>query len=626
MPAAAPSAAANIDRPPLVPSVRSLRPLPGPPSGPTTLAVRENVGHADPATTAGQAYRLRIDRGTATIDAASPAAARHARATLAQLTRLHPAGLPALEIDDAPAFATRGVLLDISRNRVPTMRHLLDVLDTLAALKFNHLQLYTEHTFAYAGHETAWSGCSPITPDELTRLDSYAAERGITLAANQNCFGHLAHWLRLPAYRDLAETHGDWMFDVWPRSGPFSLCPTDPRSLALVRDWLTQLAPLVRSPLINLNADETYDVGHGRSRDEALRRGGGSVGRVALYVEFVNAVAAIARDLGKRPMFWADIALSHEASMRDLHPDLLALVWGYEGDARFAEGCRAARATPDGSRRDVWVCPGTSTWRTFTGRTAERHANLAAAATQGLAAGAEGFLACEWGDVGHRQTWPITAHALAHAAHAAWTGDAATFVPEASAIHLLGDATGALGPWLERLGDADAAARAVALPLSRPGHAGRLRNATALFADFHTPLNTGLDVPAGVFAEARANLDALARDLPPDLPPLIADELGHILAAATLAADRAIRRRAASASSGTGVPPVREVVGGTGVPPVRQEFPDLLPRLDALAADQRRLWLIRARPGGLDDSLAHTLRARDELAHTSGTGVPPVGQ
>ena len=246
------------------------------------------------------------------------------------------------------AIPVRGVMLDVSRDRVPTMDHLLATVDLLASLKFNHLQLYTEHTFAYAGHEEVWRGWSPITPDEVRTLDERCRARGITLAANQNCFGHLAHWLRHPRYAPLAETHGEWMFMDWPRSGPFSLCPLDPGSIELIDDLLGQLLPCFSSGLVNIGCDETFDVGQGRSREEVARRGEG--GRVSLYLDFVRQICDRVRARDFRPMFWADIALSQPECIGDIPEDMIALAWGYEPDAPFARWCDLLRSAAGRAR------------------------------------------------------------------------------------------------------------------------------------------------------------------------------------------------------------------------------------------------------------------------------------
>src|SRR5262249_39824759 len=148
------------------------------------------------------------------------------------------------------------------------------------------------------------------TAQEIHRLDERCRLRGIELAANQNCFGHLTRWLTLPKYAHLAGTHGDWVFEnateAFPRRGPFSLCPGDPASAALVAGLLGPLLPCCSSGLVNIGCDETFDVGFGRSAAAVKERG-----RAAVYFEFVNRICDAARRHGKRPMFWADIALSH---------------------------------------------------------------------------------------------------------------------------------------------------------------------------------------------------------------------------------------------------------------------------------------------------------------------------
>ena len=103
--------------------------------------------------------------------------------------------LPALRISDWPDFPARGVMLDVSRDRVPTMATLYDLVDLLASWKVNQLQLYTEHTFAYRNHPEVWAEASPITGEEILALDAYCRERFVELVPNQNSFGHMAPWL-----------------------------------------------------------------------------------------------------------------------------------------------------------------------------------------------------------------------------------------------------------------------------------------------------------------------------------------------------------------------------------------------------------------------------------------------
>lgn len=544
-----------------------------------------------------EAYSLRADESGVSIAARSAAGFRHARHTLQQLRTQYGQWCPSLVVEDAPTFPTRGVMLDVSRDRVPTMAQLFETIGVLAALKFNHLELYTEHTFAYAGHEEAWQGWSPITPAEARELDAYARRHGIELSANQNCFGHLSKWLSLPRYAQLAETHGAWLFEnaheQFHRTGPFSLCPVDPASAAFIDDLLSQMLPCFKSGLVNIGCDETFDIGFGRSADAVKARG-----RAAVYFEFVNRICVSARRLGKRPMFWADIALSHPESASAIPEDMVCLAWDYEPTARFAEWCRVLRSV----QREVWVCPGTSSWRSITGRTTERRGNLRAAARDGAAGGSTGFLVTDWGDCGHHQQWPISLAGIAEAADAAWSGNSGQgYDPRAASLHAFGDETLEAAPWLDELGDVDLPLRRIGGRRGEGESSSVLRNSTVLFNDLFTPIGPGgdeklrrgtLSVPQQLLEEALERLEELASRRPRGVTELVARELDHSLAVARTALRRAIWRRSPSEAQ-------------------RRSIAD---SLRGIIEEHRTLWLKRCRGGGLDDSCSHYQKTLEELA------------
>lgn len=585
---------------------------------------RVGAAALDERSIAAQAYTLEVvDPATSgdgvmfEVTAAGQSGVRSAQETVRQLLRQYAVEMPRMRIVDEPVFATRGVMLDISRTRVPTMIELFDIVDALAALKYNHLQLYTEHTFAYVGHEDAWRGSGAMTPDEVRRLDEHCRAVGIELVANQNCFGHLAHWLRMDRYKALAETHDDWMFDVWPRSGPFSLCPLDERSIELVRDWLGQLLPCFTSGLVNIGCDETFDVGWGRSREEVERRAGElerggtlasvsfAAARASVYAEFVSRVCGVVRELGQgragamRPMFWADIALSHPEVLKSLPKDLIALAWGYEPHSEFDRWCETLQE----AGLTTWVCPGTSSWRSITGRTRERDENLRNAASAGQKHRAPGYLVCDWGDTGHHQQWPVTMQALAKGAQAAWGGAERFDDLDARAIslHVHADPALRLGAWMDELGNADEPLRRIAGRLSRPAQTGDfpLWNQSALFADLH---NCAIGDRAEVgdvelWKDAAGRVEDAWVTMPLDgLSGLVCDELEHTINVARLAARRAIARR-------RGTPGVISA-GDAGV---------LLTLAREALSEHRRLWLARSRAGGLEQSCSHYERIIREL-------------
>ena len=60
--------------------------------------------------------------------------------TLAQVLDQEAGSIPAGRILDWPDFPVRGVMIDISRDKVPSMETLQGLVDTLGELKINHLE------------------------------------------------------------------------------------------------------------------------------------------------------------------------------------------------------------------------------------------------------------------------------------------------------------------------------------------------------------------------------------------------------------------------------------------------------------------------------------------------------
>src|SRR5260221_546555 len=221
----------------------------------------------DPALRAS-GYRLRAGPHGIEIEAADESGVRHASSTLAQIVRLHPGleSLPAFEIEDWPDFPRRGVMLDVSRSRVPCTETLIALIEWLASLKIDEVQLYTEHTFAYRGHEEVWSAASPLTPDDVRVVAARCRDLGVDLVPNQQSLGHMHRWLVHERYRPLAEVPEafDHAFSLHPE--PFSLCPTDPASLTFLAGLYDQLLPCFESRSFNVGLDEASAIGLGRSR------------------------------------------------------------------------------------------------------------------------------------------------------------------------------------------------------------------------------------------------------------------------------------------------------------------------------------------------------------------------
>jgi hexosaminidase len=375
----------------------------------------------------------------------SPIGLFYAACTLIQLIDQYGALLPCLKISDRPDFAVRGVMIDISRDKVPLMGTLYELVDMLAGWKINQLQLYTEHTFAYRRHPKVWADASPMTGQEILELDAFCRKRYVELVPNQNSFGHMHRWLTIPEYARLAEVQDGFDAPWGWIEGPFSLCPVDPGSLELVFELYDELLPHFSSRMVNAGCDETFDLGKGRSKEACERRGSGRV-----YLDFLLRIYENLKERGRTMQFWGDIVNQHPELIDELPRDLIALEWGYEHDHPFAEN--TARYAQAGI--PFYVCPGTSTWNTLAGRTRNALANLLSAAENGLKNGAAGYLITDWGDNGHWQTLPVSYLGFAAGAAYSWALEANRSTRVAASLdrHAFRDRAGVMGALAYELG------------------------------------------------------------------------------------------------------------------------------------------------------------------------------
>lgn len=394
-----------------------------------------------------QGYQFSVTDSGIFIVAGTAAGAFYGSLTLSQILRQRGRSLPQLRINDWPDFPHRGVMLDISRDKVPTMKTLYNLVEKLAEWKINQLQLYTEHTFAYQNHPEVWAEASPLAGEEILALDAFCRERFIELVPNQNTFGHMRRWLTHERYRHLAECP-DGCDTPWGYfDEPFTLNPEDPDSLNLVRGLLDELLPHFSSRQVNVGCDETVDLGQGRSAKAVAARGKGQV--------YLNYLLKLYRDIkarGRTMQFWGDIVMEHPELVPQLPRDAIALEWGYEAEHPFDEnGARyAAAGIP------FYVCPGTSSWNTIAGRAENALQNLRNAAQNGLKHGAVGYLITDWGDKGHWQPLPVSYLGFACGAALGWAYQAnlEQDVAQLTGFYAFDDPTGKMGQLAYRLGNA----------------------------------------------------------------------------------------------------------------------------------------------------------------------------
>jgi len=509
--------------------------------------------------------------------------------TLRQILTEHGVTLPALHIRDWPDFTQRGVMLDISRDRVPTLPTLFSLIDDLAALKINQFQLYTEHTFAFPKHQTVWRYASPITPEETLLLDAYCRERHMQLVPNLNSLGHMERWLKHAAYRHLAETPDGFESPWGEWRSASTLNPLNPDSLTFMTDLYDAFLPHFTSALFNVGCDEPWELGQGHSKEAVAQRGG------RVYLEWAQALHREVTARGRQMMLWGDIIVHYPDLVRELPRDLIVLEWGYEGNHPFEthSALFADAGVP------FYVCPGTSSWNALVGRTANMRENIEQAAIHGLANGAAGILITDWGDNGHWQPLSVSFAGFAYGAAVAWNQADSAAIDLGAALDafiyrdsdsVMGVVTLELGDVYQIVGPPHINGQLLAYALQRPQ-----ADLPAMIQRMEQWGGAPADVSHETLRSALARIESLVVRLKTHRMQR-AD--AQVICAEWQQASALLAHGAKWLLLATGASEYRAA--------------DLLDELDGLLMTQRETWLGRSRRGGLEDSMRRFETLRGE--------------
>lgn len=508
-----------------------------------------------------ESFELRVDAAGARLRG-DPAGLRYGAETLAQLTG--PDGtIPAIHIADAPALRRRGFLLDISRGKVPRPETIRWLIGVLARLRYNELFLYTEHTFEFERHPEIGAGSGGYSAAEIRELDRAAREHGVELVPCLQTFGHFRRILEKAPYRHLAESDRLW-----------SVSPEAPGTYPLLRDMLEEYLPNFASGWAHINCDEPVDLGKGLSSGRAAREG-----PAAVFAGHVNRVADMVRDLGKRPMIWADVLADHPESLDLLDPSITLADWWYEPDHDFDRVRRFQEAD-----RDFLTVAGTSSWTSLFPRLETSLPNIRGHARAAKRFGASGFILTDWGDGGHYNLFGGSLFPLAAGAEAAWGNENRSENELAAAFsnHVAADPSGFCGEFATRLGRL----HDTGFPHFNHSPLKTVFFETRLRRSARVPTREALEATLGALRRLAAESEA--RSLPAGLPGA---EWRFALDASLLAAERGLATLRFRQSGQTGAPDDRRLA---------RDLRSLADRQLELGRRFRELWMRANRPEGME--------------------------
>ena len=331
-------------------------------------------------TLAAERYHLDVTRSGVTVRASALPGFLYAVQTIKQLLPLAFFGgepvasdlwtLPCVEIDDAPRFGYRGLMLDVARHFFPK-EEVKKIIDLMAFHKLNRLHWHltddqgwrveikryprlTEYGSIRKGTvvKKNWDQYDGVpyggyyTQDEIREVVAYAAARGITVIPEIDLPGHML--AALACYPELGCTGGP--YEVWGRWGVADdvLCVGKEQTFTFLENVLTEIMELFPSEYIHIGGDECpkgrwekCPVCQAKIRELGIKGDGKHAAEYYLQSYVTARIEKFLGDHGRRIIGWDEILEG------ELAPDATVMSWrGSEGGIAAAKLGHDAIMTP----------------------------------------------------------------------------------------------------------------------------------------------------------------------------------------------------------------------------------------------------------------------------------------
>ena len=266
-----------------------------------------------------EGYKLSVTPTNITITASQPNGFFYGVETLYQLQPPAVYGkernkradwsIPAVEIEDAPRFAYRGMMLDVCRNFSP-IEYVYKFIDMLAMHKMNtfHWHLTDDQGWRVEiKKHPKLVGKDYYTQEQLAEIIQYAAQRNIEVIPELDIPGHTV--AILAAYPELGCTHTDTLPKIVGKTTDLMLCANNEKVYSVYQDIIKEISSLFPSDYIHLGGDEAVIEKNWTqcSRCQAMMKKLGYQKASQLMIPFFSRMLSFVQENNKTPILWCEL-------------------------------------------------------------------------------------------------------------------------------------------------------------------------------------------------------------------------------------------------------------------------------------------------------------------------------
>ncbi len=187
------------------------------------------------------------------------------------------------------AFPSFGIMVDASRNAVPKVDTIKQVIRNAAFMGYSFVGLYLEDTLQVDGEPYFGYMRGAYTKKEIREMDAYAGIFGIELRPYIQTLAHLNQIVRYQEYEKITDTD-----DI--------LLAGDERTEELLDHLIHTVSDAFSTRTVNIGMDEAHMVGLGKYLDRHGYRD-----RAAIIRDHLDTVLSICSKYGLHAQMWSDM-------------------------------------------------------------------------------------------------------------------------------------------------------------------------------------------------------------------------------------------------------------------------------------------------------------------------------
>jgi len=347
-----------------------------------------------------QAYNLLITNNKIEINATTEKGLFYGAMSLIQLIEHNSTReIQTLEVYDWPNMELRGISDDISRGQVSNLQNFKRIIDFISRYKMNVFMPYLEDMLQLKSYPLIGKNRGALSNKEVKEIVAYASERYVEVIPIFQTLGHFENILTSREFVDYAE---------FP--GAASLAVTEAKTYVFLENMLKEVFALFPSEYINIGADESYDVGYGKSKTLTKK-----VGSAKVHTEHYKKIFQFCKANNKKVLMYGDVILNHTDILDLIPKDVIIVDWHYGATKKYISTDIFKNAG-----FEFIVSPSVWNFRTTFPTYQIALPNIKTIIHDGLLNGSKGMINSNWGDYGAETFKEFVLFGYAWSAQCSW--------------------------------------------------------------------------------------------------------------------------------------------------------------------------------------------------------------